>query len=148
MRSLFLRSRFWMIGVLTTAILISACSIPNLEPQPCIESRTAVREFYSFHFGNGLAFSQEALKDRAKFLTPEYAKTFTDKNDGTDPFTTGDTDFPKAFRVGECSVVSPDRTSLGVLLFWRDESRTEQRKIIVEAVKQNGQWLIDKVSNK
>jgi hypothetical protein len=92
-----------------------------------------------------MAFSPETLKQRERFLTPELAEKVRASTAGTDPFTTGDTDFPKAFRVGECRVLAPDRTQFDVLLFWKDDIRSEQRKITVQAVNEDGNWLIDKV---
>ena len=134
--------------ILHFGFCISSCSVPNLEPPACTESRTAVREFYSFHFGNDMKFSLENLKLRERFLTPDLSKRMEFAKEGVDPFTTGTTDFPKAFRVGECKEISPDRTDFQVLLFWRDDTRTEQREINVEAEKQNEKWLVDKISIK
>ena len=131
--------------ILHFAFCISSCSIPNLEPPACTESRTAVREFYSFHFGNDMKFSKENLKLREKFLTAELSKQIALSQENTDPFTTGTNDIPKAFRVGECKVISPERTEFQVLLFWRDDTRSEQREIKVEAVKTEEKWLVDKV---
>ena len=34
-----------------------------------------------------------------------------------------------------------------ILLFWKDDARSEQREIKVEAVKQNDKWLINNISN-
>jgi len=31
------------------------------------------------------------------------------------------------------------------VLFWRDDTRNEQREIRVETIKQNDQWLINKI---
>jgi hypothetical protein len=129
------------------ALLLGSCSIPNLEPTSCAESRGVVREFYSFHVGNDMSFSAENLKLRERFLTPELVKKLETEKEGIDPFTTGNSDFPKAFRVGECKELSPERTGFQLLLFWRDDTRTEQREINVEAVKSNDKWLIDKVVN-
>lgn len=137
----FLRQLFLLL------LLIGAgCSIPNLETGACTESLNVVREFYSFHFGNDMKFSADELKRRERFLTPEFARSVSASPEGTDPFTTGDADLPKAFRVGECKELLPDRTELQVLLFWRDDTRTEQREIKVEAAKKNGGWLIDRIS--
>lgn len=126
-------------------LMTSACSIPNLEPAACTESRTVIREFYSFHFGNDMKFSPDNLKLRERFLTPEFARSVSASPEQTDPFTTGNTDFPKAFRVGECKEISSDRTEFQLLLFWRDDTRTEQREIRIEATRNNG-WLIDKIN--
>lgn len=132
----------------TSVLLIAACSIPNLESASCTESRNAVREFYSFHFGNSMSFSADDLKRREKFLTPEFVEKLKGSKDGTDPFTTGTTDFPKAFRVTGCRETTPNRTALQVLLIWRDDSRTEERKIDVEAEKRGENWLISNVSTR
>lgn len=128
------------------AVASTACTVPRLESPACTESTNAVREFYSYHFGNEMKFSSEGLKQREKFLTPEFAKTIATSTEGTDPFTTGSDDIPKAFRVGECREMSPERTESNVLLFWRSDDRTEQRTIKVEAVDRNDTWLVNSVS--
>ncbi len=132
--------------LLLTAYCLLACGVPNLEPPACVESRDIVREFYSYHFGNGLAFSADALKQRERFLTPELVRSFVSQPEGADPFTTGTTDFPKAFRVGECSEKATDKTVFEVLVFWRDDNRTEQKTIHVETVKNGKKWLIDRIN--
>lgn len=143
------RFSFLCVSVpLWLVLLLTGCSVPNLEPPACNESRTAVREFYSFHFGNDMNFSQETLKQREKFLTPELLKHLELLQENADPFTTGTNDFPKAFRVGECKEISSDRTQFQLLLFWRDDTRSEQREIMIEAAKQNEKWMIDKISTK
>lgn len=139
-----------LIQVSLSIILVAAalsCSVPNLETPACSEARTRLREFYSFHFGNGLQFSQEALNQRKKFLTPEFASRLALLPDGADPFTTGSTDLPKAFRVGECRAETSDRISFQILLFWRDENRTEQREINADMVRRGDQWFVDDVKN-
>jgi hypothetical protein len=93
-----------------------------------------------------MKFSAEGLKHREKFLTPEFAKAVAGSPEGTDPFTTGSDDIPKAFRVGDCREISPERTESSVLLFWRSDDRTEQREIKVEALDKNDTWLVNKVS--
>lgn len=122
------------------------CSVPNLETPACVESRDIVREFYSFHFGNGLAFSPESLKQRERFLTLGLSSRLATQPEGADPFTTGTTDFPKAFRVGECTELSEGQTAFQVLLFWRDDNRTEQKTIHVQALESADKWLINNVN--
>src|SRR6185369_10674358 len=46
----------------TFAFWLTACSVPNLEQPECTDSRLTVKEFYSYHFGNDMKFSQENLK--------------------------------------------------------------------------------------
>ncbi len=131
--------------LLLTAFCLLACSIPNLEPPECIQARDIVREFYSFHFGNDKEFSAEALEKRRVFLTPSFFRNLVGTQSGVDPFTLTD-DPPKAFRVGECRVEEADRrVTFDVLLFWKTDTRTEQRPITVEAENTGGKWLIDSV---
>lgn len=119
--------------------------MPNLDPPECEAARLPIKEFYSYHFGNEMRFSQENLKPLEKFLTAEYFKKLQNSPTGVDVFTTGTADVPKAFRIAKCEVVSPDKTTHEIQLFWRDDTRTEQKSIYVEAVRQNGQWLINDV---
>ena len=52
----------------------------------------------------------------------------------------------RAFRVGDCTSLSEGRTKFEILIFWRNDERTEQRTIIAEAVNEKGTWLIDRVN--
>ncbi|MGC2238244.1 MAG: DUF3828 domain-containing protein [Pyrinomonadaceae bacterium] len=125
-----------------------SCSIPNLESPECSEASNAVREFYSFHLGNDMKPSAENLKLREKFLSKELFKTLSATSEKAKDYFTITEDYPKAFRIGRCEVVSPQKTIFEVLLFWKDTTRSEQRPIKVEAIKENEKWLIDKVENK
>ena len=92
-----------------------------------------------------MQFSQGGLKQRERFLSPSLIEQLGNAPEGPDPFTTGNTDLPKAFRAGECRVLKPDRTQFDVLIFWKDDVRTEQRRLKVEAVKTENGWLVDKI---
>jgi len=140
--------RWVLICLLLAAYGSLSCSIPNLESAPCVDSRNALREFYSYHFGNSMTFSEADLKAREKFLSPEFAARLRGTQEGIDPFTTGTADVPKAFRVGECRELSSERTALEVVLFWKDDKRTEERKIQVEMTKRGEGWLVDDVAVK
>jgi hypothetical protein len=131
--------------LLPFCLLLAACSIPNLEEAECTASRDAVKEFYSFHFGNEMRFSPENLRLRERFLTAQFVASLQNLQTDADVFTTNSTDYPKAFRTGGCRVVSPEKTEVEVLLFWKTDTRSEQKAIRVEVVKQNGRWLIDKI---
>ncbi len=132
-------------ALLVAALVFAGCSLPNLDPPECAASRSNIREFYSFHFGNEMRFSPDGLKASEKYLTPALIDALRNTPDGTDPFTSGDGDLPRAFRTGECRVLSPERTEFDVLLFWKDETRSEQRNIKVQAVKSGDRWLVDKI---
>ncbi len=130
---------FWV------CIAFAGCSLPSLEAPECTASRGTVKEFYSFHFGNEMKFSAESLKPKEKFLTRELIDSIQGTAPDTDVFTTNTADIPKAFRVGGCEVTDPQRTKFEVILFWRDTTRSEERKIHVEVVKQADKWLINKI---
>jgi hypothetical protein len=131
----------WLI-----AISFTACSIPNLETADCTAARTAVREFYSFHFGNDMKFSQDNLALREKFLTPGFAGRLRGQDVNIDPFTLT-SDPPKAFRVGACTVVEPEKhTRFEVLLFWKTDTQSKQVSINADVVNSDGRWMIDGVS--
>ena len=143
-----------LLGVLTPGIVLilaliaSSCSVPNLEQPECDQARDVVREFYSRHFGSLVPGAPKGLEETRDYLTSRYFAELNARPDQTtDPFTRTD-DPPKAFRAGECRVVDPGRrVSFEVLLFWKTDTRTEQRAITVEAENQQGKWLIDKVTN-
>jgi hypothetical protein len=134
--------------LLASCFLLLACSIPNLEKSECAEARAAARGFYSYHFGNDMKPSKENLQLREKFLTDDLKQDLAAQTDDKTDYFTQTEDYPKAFRIGGCQIVSADKTVFGVLLFWKDDTRNEQREIQVETVRQTGEWLINKVENK
>ena len=92
-----------------------------------------------------MKFSQENLKLRERFLTPELTASLRSLQTEKDVFTTNSDDFPKAFRTAACEVIAPDKTIFTVVLFWRSDTRSEQKEIKVETAKQNDKWLIDRI---
>jgi hypothetical protein len=145
-----LKIKNWLLVfcIFNFAFLIASCgSLPTLEAPECEASRGVVKEFYSYHFGNEMKFSQENLKQREKFLTPEFFKSLQTLQTENDVFTTNGTDLPKAFRVGGCKVIEPAKTNVEVLLFWKDDTRSEQKAINVEVVREGDKWLVNKILN-
>ena len=139
----------WKIMLLAFCIFsfsFFACSVPNLEKSECAAARQTVKEFYSVHFGNDMKPSPENLRASEKFLTPELKEKLKNAGEGANDYFTATEDYPKAFRVGGCQVTEPNEKAVfGVLLFWKDENRNEQREIKVETVKQNDKWLVSNV---
>ena len=134
--------------VLIISIFNFGCSVPNLEQAECDEARETVKQFYSTHFGSGLKPNSENLKKSEGFLTPRLFDELTKQNEPAKDYFTQTDDYPKAFRVGGCDVVSENKTVFEILLFWKDDTRNDQREIKVETVKETEKWLIDKVQNK
>lgn len=142
--------RLFRLSSLVFCLYLTACvtgSMPNLEEPQCTESREITKKFYSFHFGNEMKFSSENLKLRENFLTPEYYKSLQILQTENDVFTTNNTDFPKAFKLAECKVIEPTKTTIEILLFWKDDNRNEQKSITAEVIKKDDKWLINKVLN-
>lgn len=135
-------------------LFVASCSVPNLEEPECDESGNAIKQLYSFHFANDMKPTVENFRARERFLTSTLNMVLQESTvQEFDPFTfTGDSpnnvDYPKAFRVGECKVLAPGKTRVQVLLFWRDDTRSEQKEVIVDVVKQGDKWLIDEVLRK
>jgi hypothetical protein len=92
--------------------------------------------------------SAENLKQREKYLTAGLLKTLSASNETAADYFTAASDYPKAFRIGTCKVISPSETEFQVILFWRDDYRSEQKEVTVDTVKQDDKWLINKVLSK
>ncbi len=129
----------------------TSCSIPSLEAPECDQARDFVREFYSFHFANNMEPTPENVKARDRFLTREYATSLlldaeTLPATKKDFFTLAE-DYPKAFRAGACTVVDPGRkVRFEVLMFWKDDVRSEQRAVFTTMEKVDDSWRVDAVS--
>ncbi len=129
------------------ALYASSCSVPSLEEPQCSHARDAVKRFYGFHFGNDMHPSAENLKLRESYLTGELFKELSASNEEAKDYFTKSENYPKAFRVGTCTLESDDKATLQVLMLWRNETKSAQEEVHVEAVKKNEKWLINKVSN-
>jgi hypothetical protein len=127
-------------------LLSLSCSLPKLETADCADATEAVREFYSFHYSNDIAMSPDNLKAREKYLSPRLYEELLKNRPERDYFTDSQI-APKAFKVAECRAVDENTANVNVHLFWKpDERNAVQREAEVEAVKQDGKWLVDKVS--
>ncbi|CAN5572486.1 hypothetical protein BH18ACI1_BH18ACI1_18560 [soil metagenome] len=134
--------------ILHFAFLIG-CSIPNWEKPECAEARNTVRELYSYHFGNDMKFTKENLGRREKFLSKDLKQKLENQPESAADYFTATEDYPKAFRIGGCEVVEPDKKiSIQVLLFWKSDTRSQQREIYVEVVKENNNWLVNGINDK
>ncbi|MEP7148687.1 MAG: hypothetical protein ABI857_07365 [Acidobacteriota bacterium] len=137
--------------LLLVACCLLACSLPNLEEADCTQARDIVREFYSFHFANDMHPTQENIRLREKYLTHDYATKLMHGEASVTPATkdlfTDSEDFPKAFRVGECKVVEAGQNvQFKVLMFWKDDEKSQQKPVVAFVRKENDKWLIDSVS--
>lgn len=144
----FFQFRYLQFVLIVFSTFIFGCSIPNLENPECDEARETVKQFYSNHFGGDLKPNLNNLKKSEIFLTPRLFEELKNQNETNTDYFTQTEDYPKAFRVGSCSVKSESKAVFEVLLFWRDETRSEQKEIFVETVKESDKWLIDKVEIK
>ena len=127
--------------VLLTAFCLLSCSVPNLGEPDCEEARDSVREFYSWYLAT-------PADDRGKSpdVFEKYATQSMQRSGDIDPFFLTN-DPPKAFRVGDCKVIEKGkRTQFELLLFWKDDVRSEQRSIKVGMDNVDGKWLIHEVT--
>lgn len=143
-------NRLAVLPAIAIFLYLGACSIPNLEDSECSEARIQVRKLYSFHIGNDMAPTFENLELRKEYLTPELFAELQQLPAGDFDYFSQTSDYPKAFRVGECKTIDAGfSTELQVLLFWKDDVRSEQREIYVEVLKRDEKWLVNKIrSNK
>lgn len=145
------RNKASLFCLFAFALCLASCSIPNLEKPECAGARDVVKRFYSFHFGNDMKPTVENIKIREKYLTPDLRKELLVDVTGMPPtkidYFTATENFPKAFRVGACKDSSPEKVTMQVLLFWKDDKTSEQREVSVETVKQGENWLINKVAS-
>ena len=139
---------FCMLSFAVSIVLgVGGCSIPSLESPTCSQARDAVKSFYSFHFGNDMSPTAENLKQREKFLTPEFFRSVSATGDGKTDIFTASADYPRTFKVGKCEERGPDKAELQVQVYWRSDEQTVQREVKVEAVRNGDTWLINNVSN-
>lgn len=126
-------------------VFASGCSQPVLESTECIASRSIVKKFYSYHFGNEMKPSSENLKKREKYLSKNLNAELATQTDTAKDYFTQTDNYPKAFRVGKCETVNNEKTNFEILLFWRTNEKNIQREITVETVKENNKWVVNKV---
>ena len=151
MKRLLTGKRHWAALYVSVFLAITAfdtgCRIPVLESAECRDAKNYVREFYSFHVGNDMHPSPDGLEKRKQFLTPQLAASLAGAMDEqTDYFTQTVNDYPRAFQVAGCTSTDANSAMVEVLLFWKDDVRTEQRSLNVEVVKSEDRWLVNKVS--
>lgn len=102
-----------------------------------------MKEFYSWYFANDAEKRNKSPEMFDKYVAPGTRPT---TNSDVDPFVLT-SDFPKAFRVGECTVIEPGkRVRFELLLFWKDDKRSEQRSIHLDVDKVDGKWMIKAVT--
>ena len=129
---------------LLLSVSLLACSVPNLEEPECIDARDGVKQFYAWYIATEAEQRGKDSELFRKFVAPLDGEP---ANRETDRFVLTN-DFPKAMRVGECKVLEPGkRVAFEVLLFWKDDVRSEQRSIQVESENRDGKWLIRSVTN-
>ena len=126
------------------AIFATACSVPTLESKNCLDAQGSLKKLLSMHFDRGFNGNDAYRKERDGYIT-ERLRGEIDSKKGFD-YLTQTTDFPKAFRIGGCTENSENEVILDVLLFWKDDKRSEQRQIDVSMKNVDDKWLVDKVT--
>jgi hypothetical protein len=143
---MFYSARIFVITVAVACVFATACSLPALESPQCTDARETVRKFYSFHFGNDIAYTVEDIEKRKPYLTDEFAAKQTAYGTTFDPFTLAE-DPPRTFKLGECTFIDREKVAFRVQVYWRDDSTTVQKDLRLELVAKDGNWLINNISN-
>jgi len=137
-----------LTGLLAMATGSLGCSIPVLQGQECLEARDAVKRFYSYHFDSGMAPTPENLAAKRQYLTDALAARLS-SGAGTGArrdFFTDSENYPTAFQISSCEVVSGDRVKIEINLYWRENEQNSQRKITAEMIKRGSDWLLNNVT--
>ncbi len=96
-----------------------------------------------------MKFTKENLKLREKFFSNELKQKLASQPESATDYFTATDDYPKAFRLGSCEMLEPNKkVNMQIVLFWKTETRNEQREVQVEVIKENDNWLINKVESK
>jgi len=126
------------------AFCIAACSIPSLESQQCAEARDSVKDFYSWYLGTDAKTRTQQQTTYDRFIAPGFQTSATDD---LDPFFLSPT-MPTTFKIGKCDVDNDSRVSIQVQLYWRYESKTDQKEVYAEVARSGDKWLIEKVASR
>ena len=89
--------------------------------------------------------SRENLQIREKFLSADLIRQLAVQTETAKDYYTATEDYPKAFRLGGCNTIEANKVVFQILMFWKDDVRSEEREIKVEVVKENGKWLINRI---
>jgi hypothetical protein len=140
-----MQNRLLLFAVLSFALCVAGCGVPNLESPECSSARAQVKQFYSFHFGNDMTPTAENIKLRERFLTPEFFRDSMKEIEtvNIDPFTGTDPP-PTTFKIGKC-VSDEKQADFEVQLYWRNDVSTKQDTTTVRLVKRDGRWLVKQI---
>jgi len=140
-------SSSWIIILVAvlTAFFAASCRVETFDDTPCGQAKDEAHKLYSFHFGNDMTPSPENLEKRKRFLTDELFKQLSANDSRTDYFTASE-NFPRTFKIGQCSLKSPEEATVQVQIYWKDDYSTVQKDLLVDVVKRSGGWLVNSVT--
>ena len=116
-----------------------------METQQCAEARDSVKEFYSWYLGTEAAQRAKQPDVFKKFISS--GSSLNTAGGENDPFFNSATP-PTTFKIGKCEMVDPTHTNIQVQLYWREESKTEQKEVYADTVKSGDRWQIDKIESR
>lgn len=138
-------SMFLLAAAALASVFAVSCRVDTFDTSPCGNASDAIRSFYSFHLGNDMTPSPENLEKRKKYLTDELFKQLSASDSKADYFTASEV-FPRTFKIGDCSMKSPDEATVQVQIYWKDDYNTVQKDVLVDTVKRAGEWLVSSVT--
>ena len=133
-----------LIAVFAT-LFAASCRVETFDESPCGQAKGEAHRLYSFHLGNDMTPSPEHLELRKRYLTDELYKQLSTSDSRTDYFTSSE-NFPRTFKIGQCSLKSPEEATVQVQIYWKDDYSTVQKDLLVDVVKRSGGWLVNSVT--
>ncbi len=120
-------------------------------PEPAASPVQAVQSFYRLHFAHEMAFTEAALRRRARWLSPELlrlCRAYFARPEPADqppsiegdPFTDSQ-EYPRSFRV-RAATRSGSATLVPVDFSWTSGDR---KRVSVVVVHRGSSWLIDDI---
>jgi len=128
--------------VLTVAICVASCSMPNLDPPECAAARDVVKQFYALGIGGDPMSHPEILARWKSLRSPNYSAGPTRDDDSQFYFSAVE---PTSSRVGECKLLDEGRVTVEATVIWRASETNYTRTDTVTLARVNDAWLVERI---
>ena len=125
----------------------SAYGAPKVVPPESV-----VTKFYKYHFSHDMAFTQDTLKHRSGWLTPDLLEACrvyfaVPENPDEPPYIEGDPftgsqEYPNRYSVGKGNITEKT-AKVPVIFTWKEDGHSTKGEVVLKNLK--GKWLIDDV---
>ena len=131
-------------GSIFVFLVLSGCSIPNLEGQQCTEARDTAHDFYFWYLGTEPIVRDKQQDVYNRFIDPDFHSA---AGANSDPFFLSDTT-PTTLKIGKCESKDDSHVEMQIQLYWRHDGKTDQKEVYAEVAKTGDKWLIHKVESR